>query len=303
MKAIQDAMKPLSNTTHQSFEVLRNEILEDKEIVDFILKHQLTPKEIDKSLPKFNQFLKERQKFQLQDASYIAKGYEPILTMNEGYADVAYLETKDLVDARTAQEIKNRITLLGLPHSLKNIRATDIDLEDQNRIALFTEINDYIRDFDNKKQKGLYIYGNFGVGKSYLMAYLANRLSQKYQKRVLLLHFPTFSVDIKDAITTKSVKDKIEQIKHSEILILDDIGAEQPSSWLRDDILQVILQYRMQENLLTFFTSNFDLEGLERHFAELKSGDETWQAKRIMERIQYLAKSLHLEGRNRRQGY
>ena len=41
----------------------------------------------------------------------------------------------------------------------------------------------------------------------------------------------------------------------AEILILDDIGAEQMSAWVRDEILQVILQHRMQEkspNLLYF---------------------------------------------------
>ncbi|MFX3801877.1 primosomal protein DnaI, partial [Streptococcus suis] len=36
------------------------------------------------------------------------------------------------------------------------------------------------------------------------------------------------------------------------------------------------------------------------HFASGKSGDETWQAKRVMERIRYLARDLHLKGNNRR---
>ena len=86
----------------------------------------------------------------------------------------------------------------------------------------------------------------------------------------------------------------------AEILILDDIGAEQMSAWVRDEILQVILQHRMQENLPTFFTSNFNFEELERHFATSRNGDETWQAKRVMERVKFLAKEIHLEGVNRR---
>ena len=95
-------------------------------------------------------------------------------------------------------------------------------------------------------------------------------------------------------------EEQIDQIKQSEILVLDDIGAEQQSPWIRDDVLQVILQYRMQENLLTFFTSNLDVKGLEEHFAASRSGDETWQAKRVMERIRYLAREIHLQGDNRR---
>ena len=35
--------------------------------------------------------------------------------------------------------------------------------------------------------------------------------------------------------------------------MIDDIGAESMTSWIRDDVLSVILQYRMQEQLVTFF--------------------------------------------------
>ena len=72
------------------------------------------------------------------------------------------------------------------------------------------------------------------------------------------------------------------------------------SSWVRDEILQVILQYRMQEVLPTFFTSNLNFEDLEAHFASGRNGDETWQAKRLMERVRFLADELHVEGKNRR---
>ncbi len=92
----------------------------------------------------------------------------------------------------------------------------------------------------------------------------------------------------------------LDQVKKAEILILDDIGAEQMSPWVRDEVLQVILQHRMQEILPTFFTSNFNYEDLERHFATSRNGDETWQAKRVMERIKFLAKEVRLEGENRR---
>ena len=93
----------------------------------------------------------------------------------------------------------------------------------------------------------------------------------------------------------------MDELKLSEVLILDDIGAEQSTAWVRDEILQVILQYRMQENLPTFFTSNFNFEELELHFAKGKNGnDETWEARRVMERIRYLAEETRLEGVNRR---
>ena len=77
----------------------------------------------------------------------------------------------------------------------------------------------------------------------------------------------------KNAIGDGNVKTLVDEIKLSEVLILDDIGAEQSTAWVRDEILQVILQYRMQENLPTFFTSNFNFEDLELHFAK----GEAWK--------------------------
>ncbi|MDU2991158.1 MAG: primosomal protein DnaI, partial [Streptococcus mitis] len=42
-------------------------------------------------------------------------------------------------------------------------------------------------------------------------------------------------------------------------------------------------------------------EELEQHFAKGKHGnDETWEARRVMERIRYLAEETRLEGVNRR---
>ena len=77
-----------------------------------------------------------------------------------------------------------------------------------------------------------------------------------YQKKrgvsSTLLHYPSFVIDVKNAIGDGNVKTLVDELKLSEVLILDDIGAEQSTPWVRDEILQVILQYRMQENLPTF---------------------------------------------------
>ncbi len=70
-----------------------------------------------------------------------------------------------------------------------------------------------------------------------------------------------------------SVKEQIDAVKEAEVLVLDDIGAEQ-FSWIRDDVLQVILQYRMIEELPTFFTSNYSFADLEAKLSNGRQGDE-----------------------------
>ncbi|MFZ1758072.1 primosomal protein DnaI [Streptococcus sp. VTCC 12905] len=299
MKPVQDKLSQATNPSPKSYQQLYQEIVSDTEVAAFIKKEGLTQKEITLSISKFLEYISQRDLFVKQDEAYIAKGYQPVLVMNEGYADVSYLETEELVEYRRLEAIKNRIQLINMPASLKNVTVADIDKNDENRVEVMLAITDFVKRFE-EKPKGLYIYGNFGIGKSYLMAYLANLLSKTYLQSTTMLHYPTFVVDIKNAIRDGSVKERIDEIKLAQVLVLDDIGAEQHSPWVRDDVLQVILQYRMQENLPTFFTSNFSFDDLERHFASGKSGDETWQAKRVMERIRYLARDLHLKGNNRR---
>lgn len=275
-------------------------ILSDPDVVTFINQHALTQDEIKRSLPKFNQFINERRKFHNQEDSYIAKGYEPILTMNEGYADVTYLETRELKEAQEQKAIENRINLVSLPKSYKSISFDDVLLDDVKRLDVYESLVDFISQYPSPDQKGLYLYGDMGVGKSFFMAALAHELSEKKNALTTILHYPSFTIDIKNAIKTDSVKDEIDAVKTSEVLVLDDIGAEQTSSWVRDEVLQVILQYRMQENLPTFFTSNYSFADLERKLANGRNGDETWQAKRVMERVRFLAKETHLQGENRR---
>ena len=299
MEKIGQAMPHMNKVKQFDYQKLVQQILADPDIAAFISREQLSPTEIQRSISKFNQYITERDRFLLEDQNYIAKGYKPILVKNEGYADVAYEETPELIEQERQEAIRNRLNFINLPTSLKEASLAKVDLDDIGRYKAFELLTSFVADFPHY-QKAVYLYGDFGVGKSYMMAALAHDLSEKRSVSTTLLHYPSFVLDVKNAISSGLVKDKIDQVKTAQVLILDDIGAEQSSPWMRDEILQVILQHRMQENLPTFFTSNFSFVDLERHFANSKNGDETWQAKRVMERIKFLAKEVHLEGENRR---
>ena len=279
---------------------LTKQILADPRVASFIQEHSLSQDEIKRSLPKFNQFLVECRKVKEGDASYIAKGYEPILTMNEGYADVTYKETRQLKEQQEQQAIAKRINLVSLPQSYRKITFADIALDDVARVDTFESLVDFVANYPSPDQKGLYIYGDMGVGKSFMLAAMAHELSETKKVATTIIHYPWFTIDVKNGIQDGSVKEQIDAVKQAEVLVLDDIGAEQFSSWIRDDVLQVILQHRMIEELPTFFTSNYSFADLEAKLSNGRQGDETWQAKRVMERIRFLAKEVHLKGVNRR---
>lgn len=298
MESVGDVLKRQPSRFH--YQDLVQKIMKDPDVAAFIQQESLTPEELNRSISKFNQYITERDKFLRGDTDYIAKGYKPILVMNHGYADVSYEETPELIAAEKEAAIKNRLKLINLPAALKKASLAQVDLDDLERLPVFEKLLAFVEQYPTIR-KGLYLYGDFGVGKSFMVAALAHDLSEKRGVSSTLLHYPSFVIDVKNAIGDGNVKTLVDEIKLSEVLILDDIGAEQSTAWVRDEILQVILQYRMQENLPTFFTSNFNFEELEQHFAKGKHGnDETWEARRVMERIRYLAEETRLEGVNRR---
>ena len=298
MESVGDVLKRQPSRFH--YQDLVQKIMKDPDVAAFIQQESLTPEELNRSISKFNQYITERDKFLRGDMDYIAKGYKPILVMNHGYADVSYEETPELIAAEKEAAIKNRLKLINLPATLKKASLAQVDLDDLERLPVFEKLLAFVEQYPTIR-KGLYLYGDFGVGKSFMVAALAHDLSEKRGVSSTLLHYPSFVIDVKNAIGDGNVKTLVDELKLSEVLILDDIGAEQSTPWVRDEILQVILQYRMQENLPTFFTSNFNFEELELHFAKGKHGnDETWEARRVMERIRYLAEETRLEGVNRR---
>ena len=298
MESVGDVLKRQPSRFH--YQDLVQKIMKDPDVAAFIQQESLTPEELNRSISKFNQYITERDKFLRGDTDYIAKGYKPILVMNHGYADVSYEETPELIAAEKEAAIKNRLKLINLPASLRKASLAQVDLDDLGRLPIFEKLLAFVEQYPTIR-KGLYLYGDFGVGKSFMVAALAHDLSEKRGVSSTLLHYPSFVIDVKNAIGDGNVKTLVDELKLSEVLILDGIGAEQSTAWVRDEILQVILQYRMQEDLPTFFTSNFNFDDLEQHFAKGKHGnDETWEARRVMERIRYLAEETRLEGVNRR---
>ena len=83
----------------------------------------------------------------------------------------------------------------------------------------------------------------------------------------------------------------------ADILLIDDIGAETVTNFSRDEILGTILQYRMENNLATFITSNLNLEELEVHLSIVKNNTDKVKARRIIERIKYLTEDMEIDNK------
>lgn len=193
----------------------------------------------------------------------------------------------------------NNVYLFDIEDTLKGARMSDIYMDDESRYPLIVWLNDFQKNYlKNPKQKGLYLHGNFGCGKTYLIAALFNELAKDNIKSAII-YWPEFLRNLKSSFST-NFSWKFEYIKKVPLLLIDDIGAEAVTEWGRDEILGSILQYRMQQDLTTFFTSNLDLKILEKHLSATKDNVSNVKARRIIERIKQLTEEQKIISKNLR---
>ena len=282
---------------------IEKEIFEDEDVKAFLDQHkeELTPEAIRKGMSALLEFRMERDA-RKNHREVKAPGLEPCLEVHNGFILVNYKRTEEAIREERERKRKRLIHSINMPKNIAEARFSDTALtpERQDVIGeLLKFINSY-KPNSTEYQKGLYLAGPFGVGKTYMMGALANELSENGVETTLV-NVPTYSAEIKQAIATNTVEAKLVSIKNTPILVLDDIGAEMNSAWFRDEVLMVILQHRMLQELPTFFTSNFTIDQLEAHFAHSNKGDqELLKAKRLIERIRFLAKEYFVDGQNHR---
>ena len=286
-----------------NMQVIEKEIFEDEDVKAFLEQHkeELTPEAIRKGMSALLEFRMERDA-RKNNKEVKAPGLEPCLEVHNGFILVNYKRTEEAIREERERKRKRLIHSINMPKNIAEARFSDTALTPE-RQDVIGELLKFINSYNpnsTEYQKGLYLAGPFGVGKTYMMGALANELSENGVETTLV-NVPTYSAEIKQAIATNTVEAKLVSIKNTPILVLDDIGAEMNSAWFRDEVLMVILQHRMLQELPTFFTSNFTIDQLEAHFAHSNKGDqELLKAKRLVERIRFLAKEYFVDGQNHR---
>lgn len=194
---------------------------------------------------------------------------------------------------------KTNVTYFEVPKFIYEAKMSDIIME-KERLDIIKYLKEFIDKFyTSEKTKGLYLCGSFGSGKSYIISAVINEISKKGAYAVIL-YYPNLLSLLKSSFNTEDYDIKMESIMKSDILLIDDIGAENNTSWSRDEVLGTILQYRMDNNLTTFFTSNLNLNELESHLKITNNSSDSVKARRIIERIKQLTNYKELISENKR---
>lgn len=293
----------LNDTLDEAFD----EALKNEEFKIFVSKIKLKRETLKKYTSLLEESSKEYHNCQncknLLDCQNKIEGYAylPIITGDE--LEFTYKACKYKKKMDKDNEYHKNTILYNVPDEIKNANMKKIYKSDKKRYNTIAWLVSFIKNYkDNSHQKGLYLYGNFGSGKTYLIAATLNELAKEGIKSAIVF-WPEFLNDLKASFNSRIKTEfdtKYNSIRKAPILLIDDIGAESVTSWSRDDILCPILQYRMDNKLPTFFTSNLDLKSLEQRLSITNKGDDIVSAGRIISRINQLTEYQELISKNLR---
>lgn len=149
-----------------------------------------------------------------------------------------------------------------------------------------------------KENKGLYIFGKVGTGKTFLCHVIRGKGWPNFtpvQSVPMILSRMKATFGTQSGLT-ETENDIIEELSglgknnswSDATLFLDDIGTEKPTEWAQQNLCLIIDQ-RYQNMKKTIFTSNLSLDDLSEKLGE-----------RIASRIAEMCVIIELKGKDRR---
>ncbi|HHU55170.1 MAG TPA: ATP-binding protein [Acholeplasmataceae bacterium] len=273
-------------------ENIKNEILKDKEIVNFIRKHKISE---ELFLKYINVFYQQKLANDICNACLGKKPcemdvYEMQSKLEYNYGTI----TRKYIHCPYLDKVnEDFLEMLFFPET----QITGKIFDTPERLDVINAINEYMQ--NPKENKGIFIHGAFGTGKTFILLWIAKQLA-KLKLKVVFVYYPDLVRHIKSSIVNNKVEDIVNKLKTADVLMLDDIGGENNTNYIRDEVLGPILQYRMLGNMPTFMTSNYNIDQLGIHFMETKTEVDQIKSMRIIDRIKFMMKVVELIDKNYR---
>ncbi|NRG29532.1 ATP-binding protein [Bacillus circulans] len=143
--------------------------------------------------------------------------------------------------------------------TLDNFEATSAELYEAKQIVL-----SYIDSFD--KKQNLLFTGSYGTGKSHLSVSITKKLMEQGYE-CLFLSLPKLLTKIKQTYNKEGITEAelLQVIQRVDLLVLDDIGAEQRTVWSNSKLFEILDD---RAGKATIYTTNFNSKELKNHVGE-----------------------------------
>jgi len=262
-----------------------DELLLNDDVRNFIYKNDLSHEAVVSALNVFMYYISDSfiNEEGLRESRSVP-GFRLTLNMVEGNVRSGYERIKKI------PKYYSLIKTINFPMDLRTTSFADFQLTSDERIEAYQYARRFINSFNEEDQmKGMYISGNFRSGKTYLASAVANEIAKK-GFNVVEVYYPELSSLLKGTINNdgeNNFQKIIDELKSTDFLVLDDFGGEALNTFIRDEALGVILNYRMEKKKPIFITSNIPVSKL-MNACLRKDGSEqeAIKAQRIYKRIE-----------------
>lgn len=114
----------------------------------------------------------------------------------------------------------------------------------------------------------LFLFGNYGTGKTMLMSILCRALAKDYLFACRFVNVVDFMNEIKDTFNSsnsRTTSQTLDNYKKSEFLFLDDIDKIKPTDYSKE-VIYSLVNYRTEYELPTIISANHSPEDLDSKY-------------------------------------
>jgi primosomal protein DnaI len=236
---------------------------------------------LDVDIYKVYQYIMDR------DQKTVRDGYQPVLR-TDPYIEIVYRPTKEKAEEIRKQKIREHLKFYDSEIYIQDASLARFEVFNEEREKAHMLAVEFVENYRKDRYfKGLYIYGKYATGKSYLISAIAQELAEK-NVTVLFVYMPDLVRSIRQGMNEGNLEQRINSLKQADVLMMDDMGGENMTPWFRDEILVPILQYRLSAKLPVFMTSNFEYVQLVEALTMTKDETNRVKAARLIQRIKDL---------------
>ena len=252
MESIAEAMDRLID--REKYAEVTSRILENVEIKAFIEENSMQEREIMKSMPKFNEYLRDNEQF---------KDFSKKLVLNAGYAEVVYKETDESISRKKAHSAINRLKAksLLLDETIKTATFDNFKIETDDEQQAFEFAKNLAEFYKNGGQGNSFMSGPAGSGKSHLSMAILKSYLESGEKTALFVSYSHVVRLIKDSFNNRdsvyTQNNIMSLLTNVDLLVMDDIGSENNSDF-SEELLTDVLDGRVS----TIITTNLSSEEL-----------------------------------------
>ena len=229
MKSFRNIMGDSQNLDKRIQKIKQN-VINDPDVKHFLEKNRsnLTNEMIDEDLNVLQEY-KDQQKVydghRYDDCPNFVKGHVPELYIENERIKIRYLPCPCKIKHDEERFDSQLIISHHMQRDTLHAKLKDIYMNNRERLDVAMAADKICTAITNdEKVKGLYLYGPFGTGKSFILGAIANQLkSQKISSTIVYL--PEFIRTLKGGFKDGSFEKKLQRVREANILMLDDIGA------------------------------------------------------------------------------